>query len=113
MRSSGSRRGLSNTRRRPNQQYGGDLHYDLGRDPGDLPIVSRALAAWDRPNFQVAVDAWTAGCQVEVVGLPVIEGYRAGLAELVPGAHWELQARAGRVQARDRAARRAREHRLR
>ena len=59
------------------------LHDHLGRDPGDLPIVSRALAAWDWPNFQVAVDAWTAGREVEVVGLSVIEGYRAGLAELV------------------------------
>ena len=74
------------------------LHDHFGRDPGDLPIVSRALAAWDRPNFQVAVDAWTAGCQVEVVGLPVIDGYRAGLAELVRGAHWGLELELGAVQ---------------
>jgi hypothetical protein len=74
------------------------LHDHLGRDPGDLPIVSRALAAWDRPNFQVAVDAWTAGRQVEVVGLPVIEGYRAGLAELVRGAHWGLELELGAVE---------------
>ena len=55
----------------------------LGHDPAELPIVSRPLAAWDRPNFQVALDAWLAGREVEVVGLPVMEGYRAGLAELV------------------------------
>jgi hypothetical protein len=74
------------------------LHDHLGRDPGALPIVSRALAAWDRPNFQEAVDAWTAGCQVEVVGLPVLDGYRAGLAELVRGAHWGLELELGAVQ---------------
>jgi hypothetical protein len=45
------------------------LHDHLGRDPADLPIVSRDLAAWDRPNFQVAVDAWSAGRDVEVAGL--------------------------------------------
>ena len=74
------------------------LDHHLGRDPGDLPIVSRALAAWDRPNFQVAVDAWTAGREVEVVGLSVIEGYRAGLAEPVRGAHWGLELELGAVQ---------------
>ena len=89
------------------------LREHLGGDPRDLPIVSRALAAWDRPNFQVAVDAWAAGREVEVVGLPVIEGYRAGLAELVPDVGVGPGARARRRRARDRAARRAREHRLR
>ena len=64
------------------------LREHLGQDPADLPIVSRALAAWDRPNFQVAIDAWSAGREVDVVGLPVIEGYRAGLAELVRGTQW-------------------------
>ena len=53
-----------------------------GGDPADLPIVSRPLQGWDRPNFQVAIDGWRAAREVEVVGLPVIEGYRAGLAEL-------------------------------
>ncbi|MEA2135060.1 MAG: hypothetical protein QOC68_2969 [Solirubrobacteraceae bacterium] len=64
------------------------LRDHLGSDPADLPIVSRDLAAWDRPNFQVAVDAWSAGREVEVAGLPVIQGYRAGLAELVRTAQW-------------------------
>jgi cell division protease FtsH len=35
------------------------LRDHLGADPSDLPIVSRSLAEWDRPNFQVAIDAWS------------------------------------------------------
>ena len=77
-RSSGSRRGLSSTRPKPESAVRRRLHDHLGRDPADLPIVSRALAAWDRPNFQVAVDAWTAGCEVEVVGLPVMRATGPG-----------------------------------
>jgi hypothetical protein len=64
------------------------LREHLGRDPRELPVVSRALAAWDRPNFQVAVDEWSAGKDVEVVGLPAMHGYRAGMAELVVGVEW-------------------------
>ena len=48
----------SPVRRRLRDHFGGDLD--------DLPIVSRDLAAWDRPNFQVAVDARrSAGRSVE------------------------------------------------
>ena len=89
------------------------LRDHLGGDPADLPIVSRDLAAWDRPNFQVAIDAWSAGRDVEVAGLPVIQGYRAGLAELVRTAAVGANARARCRRAHDRAARRAREHHLR
>jgi hypothetical protein len=64
------------------------LREHLGADPTDMPIVSRALAPWDRPNFQVAIDAWSEGREVEVVGLPVTQGYRAGLAELSRGPAW-------------------------
>ena len=64
------------------------LHEHLGQDPAELPIVTRALEAWDRPNFQVAVDEWAQGRDVEVLGLPVMQGYRAGLAELVRGGEW-------------------------
>jgi hypothetical protein len=67
------------------------LREHLGTDPRDLPIVSRALAEWDRPNFQVAIDAWAEGRDVEVVGLPVMQGYRAGLAELARGSPWLAQ----------------------
>jgi hypothetical protein len=59
------------------------LRDHLGADPRELPVVVRPLAAWDRPNFQIAIDAWSQGRDVEVVGLPVMHGYRAGLAELV------------------------------
>ena len=74
------------------------LREHLGCDPGELPIVSRALAGWDRPNFQVAIDAWAAGREVEVVGLPVIEGYRAGLAELVRSSEWGPNLELGAVE---------------
>src|SRR3954468_22762731 len=51
---------------------------DLGGGPAEGPIVARAPAGLDRPNIQVAVDAWCRGREVEVVGLPVMQGYRAG-----------------------------------
>jgi hypothetical protein len=67
------------------------LREHLDADPGDMPIVARTLAQWDRPNFQVAIDAWTEGRDVDVVGLPVMQGYRAGLAELARGSQWVAQ----------------------
>jgi ATPase family associated with various cellular activities (AAA) len=73
------------------------LREHLGRDPIELPIVTRALEAGDRPNFQVAIDAWTQGRDVEVVGLPVMQGYRAGLAELVRGPKWMSELEFGAV----------------
>lgn len=57
-------------------------------DPFDLPVVSRALAAWDRPNLTVALDTWLVTRRSEVLGVPVMQGYRAGLAELVRGSQW-------------------------
>jgi hypothetical protein len=74
------------------------LREHLGRDPRELPIVSRALAAWDRPNFQVAIDAWCADRDHEVVGLPVMQGYRAGLSELVGGQEWLNRLQPGAVE---------------
>jgi hypothetical protein len=61
------------------------LREHMGADPVGLPVVSRPLQAWDRPNVQIALDAWLAGRDVEVVGLPAMHGYRAGLAELIRG----------------------------
>jgi hypothetical protein len=61
------------------------LRKHVGGDPAGLPIVTRPLAAWDRPNFQVAIDEWSAGREIELVGLPAMQGYRAGLAELARG----------------------------
>lgn len=54
------------------------LRAHFGREPGELPVVSRPLEAWDRPNRQVALDAWLAERDAEVVGVSVMEGYRAG-----------------------------------
>ncbi len=64
------------------------LREHFGRDPTELPVVSRGLAAWDRPNLTVALDAWLPSRGSQVVGLPVMQGYRAGLAELVRGGPW-------------------------
>ena len=74
------------------------LRAHFGGDPSELPIVSRPLSAWDRPNFQVAIDAWGAGREIDVVGLPVIEGYRAGLAELVRTSEWGPDLEPGAVE---------------
>jgi hypothetical protein len=74
------------------------LREHFGQEPRALPIVSRALAAWDRPNFQVAVDAWCDGRDFDVVGLPVMQGYRAGLAELVGGQQWMQQLQPAAVE---------------
>jgi hypothetical protein len=59
------------------------LRAHLGAEPGELPVASRPLAAWDRPNLQLALDEWLQGREVDVLGLPAARGYRAGLAELV------------------------------
>lgn len=64
------------------------LRSHFGVDPFDLPVVSRPLAAWDRPNLTVALGAWLETRRGEVLGLPVMQGYRAGLAELVRGSQW-------------------------
>jgi cell division protease FtsH len=74
------------------------LREHLGADPVELPIVTRPLAGWDRPNFQVAIDEWSAGRDVEVVGLPVMQGYRAGLGELVRGPEWVTELELGAVE---------------
>ena len=57
----------------------------FGREPAELPIVSQSLQPWDRPNLQLAIDAWLEDREFELFGLPPMHGYRAGLAELVRG----------------------------
>ena len=69
----------------------------FGVDPVGLPVVSWPLQSWDRPNLQVAMDAWLVGREVEVVGVALMEGYRAGLAELVRGGHWAIEVQLGAV----------------
>ena len=61
-------------------------HFDA--DPTELPIVTRALQAWDRPNFQVAIDAYLAGRNSELVGLATMPGVEIGLAELAGAGGW-------------------------
>jgi hypothetical protein len=74
------------------------LREHFGCDPGELPVVSRPLEAWDRPNLQVAMDAWLEGKESEVLGIAVMEGYRAGLAELVRGGTWAVDVQLGGVE---------------
>ena len=74
------------------------LREHFGGDPAELPIVTRPLAAWDRPNVQVALDEWLPGREVDVIGLPLMQGYRAGLAELVRGAEWMPELQPGGVE---------------
>jgi len=74
------------------------LRTHFGQDPFDLPVVSRPLAAWDRPNLTVALEAWLPSRSSEVLGLPVMHGYRAGLAELVRGSQWMPSVEFGGVE---------------
>lgn len=63
------------------------LREHLGGETDGLPVVSRALQGFQRANFQVAIDAYLEADEreTELVGLPMMEGYRIGLAELVKG----------------------------
>src|SRR3954470_10765515 len=55
-------------------------HFD--QDPSELPVVSETVASFDRPNLQVALDAYLAehADGHEVIGLAVVPGQRLGLA---------------------------------
>jgi hypothetical protein len=64
------------------------LRTHFGTDPTELPIVTRELQAWDRPNFQVAIDAFLEGRSSELVGLAAMPGYQIGLAELAGAGSW-------------------------
>jgi hypothetical protein len=64
------------------------LRAHFGADPTDLPIVTRPLEAWDRPNFQVAIDAFLEQRSAELVGLAAMPGYEIGLAELAGASEW-------------------------
>ena len=61
-------------------------HFD--QDPSELPIVTRAMQSWDRPNFQVAIDELLADRAAELVGLTTPQGYEVGLPELARGGGW-------------------------
>jgi ATPase family associated with various cellular activities (AAA) len=64
------------------------LRAHFGADPTLLPIVTRRLMAWDRPNFQVAIDAFLAGRSSQLLGLSSVAGYEFGLAELAGTGGW-------------------------
>src|SRR4051812_7826432 len=70
----------------------------FGAAPTELPVVAESLRSWDRPNLQVALDVWLADREVEVLGLPQMEGYRAGLVELVRGGDWSSGVELGGVE---------------
>jgi ATPase family associated with various cellular activities (AAA) len=65
-------------------------HFDA--DPTTLPIVTRPLQAWDRPNFQVAIEAFLGDREAQLLGLATFPGIEIGLAELAGGAMGSLQA---------------------
>jgi hypothetical protein len=69
----------------PEDDVAGRLREHLGSDTKGLPVVSRALAGYQRANFQVAIDHYRseAGREAELIGLPMTHGYRVGLAELL------------------------------
>jgi hypothetical protein len=58
------------------------LREHFGADPTQLPIVTRPLQAWDRPNFQIAIDVFLDGRAAQLLGLATLAGYEVGLAEL-------------------------------
>jgi len=58
-------------------------HFDT--DPATLPIVTRALKVWDRPNLQVAIDAFLAERVADLLGLVIHRFQPIGLADLARG----------------------------
>jgi hypothetical protein len=58
---------------RPGSPLRRRLREHFAVDPAELPVVSRSLEAWDRPNVQVALDLWLAGKVCEVVGVSVMD----------------------------------------
>ncbi|CAN5189724.1 AAA family ATPase [soil metagenome] len=64
------------------------LRAHFGCDPTELPIVTRAMQDWDRPNCQVAIDAFLAGRPSQLLGIALMPGYEVGLAELAGSGGW-------------------------
>ena len=54
-------------------------------EPRDLPIITRAMKLWDRPNFQVAIDAFLTGRAWDLIGLVIMRFQPVGLPELARG----------------------------
>jgi len=65
------------------------LREHFGTDPKTLPVVTRPLQLWDRPNVQVAIDAFLGERTATVVGVTGSSGFTVvGLAELARGSQW-------------------------
>jgi hypothetical protein len=60
------------------------LREHFGSDPAELPVVARSVNRYEHPNFQVALERWSAaeGRAIEALGISAMAGYRLGLAEL-------------------------------
>lgn len=71
------------------------LREHFGADPRKLAVVSRPLTTWQRPNVQLALDAFLAGRDFRVVGLVASETASIGLSELARGQPGTGDARVG------------------
>ena len=71
--------------REPEHEARRRLREHFGQDPRGLPIVSRPLQLWDRPNVQVAVEAFLDGRSAEIMGIVTMRGNPIGLGELARG----------------------------
>lgn len=64
----------------------------LGRSPRDLPRVTDQYPLVERPNLQLALDAWAAepGRSLQIIGLSMPHGgpFEVGIAELLGDPRW-------------------------
>src|ERR1700712_1496735 len=68
------------------------LQEHFGCDPAELPIVTRPMQAWDRPNLHVAIGVFLEGRAFELIGMSTPQGYELGLNELARGGRWATEA---------------------
>jgi hypothetical protein len=61
------------------------LREHFAADPAKLPIVTRGLKMWERPNLQVAIDAFLADRVSDLLGLVIHRFQPVGLADLARG----------------------------
>src|SRR3954471_1179098 len=72
----------------PEPELQARLREHFGAEPSGLPVVSKPLKGFERPNFQVALDAYLddPSRDAELRGMSMVHGYRFGLAELTSAA---------------------------
>jgi hypothetical protein len=68
------------------------LSEHLGGDPRAMPIVHESLGSYERPNLQVALDAWLdqPGRDAETVGVGGMPRWRPSLSEIVGTGPWNV-----------------------